>query len=82
MINITYYNMQMIIHQHKASVYGPILEALVIERIWNQRPTINVPPNVSTSVKEIWIGSVLLLDTLLVKFIPAPKPFWRKDDLG
>ena len=45
----------------------------------NQRPTLVVPPDVSTSVKDIWIGNVLLLETFLVKFLPAPKPFWRKD---
>ena len=49
------------------------------ERIRNQRPTLVVPPNVSTSVKEIWIGNVLLLETFLVKFLPAPEPFRRKD---
>ena len=49
------------------------------ERLHNQRPTLVVHPNVSTSVEEIWIGNVLLLETLIVKFLPAPKPFWRKD---
>ena len=49
------------------------------ERLRNQRPTLVVPPDVSTSVKEIWIGNVLLLETFLVKFLPAPEPFWRKD---
>ena len=44
----------------------------------NQRPTIVVPPDVYTSVKEIWIGNVLLLETLLVKFLPVPEPFRRK----
>ena len=49
------------------------------ERLRNQRPTLVVPPDVSTSVKDIWIGNVLLLETFLLKFIPAPEPFWRKD---
>ena len=52
------------------------------KRLRNQRPTLVVPPDLSTSVKEIWIGNVLLLETLLVKFLPAPEPFLRKDDLG
>ena len=41
-----------------------------------------VPPDVSTSVKDIWIGNVLLLEKYLLKFLPAPETFWRKDDLG
>ena len=45
-------------------------------------PTLVVPPDVSTSVEDIWIGNMLLLETLLVNFLPAPEPFWRKDDLG
>ena len=52
------------------------------ESLRNLRPTLIVPPNVSTSVKEILIGYVLLLETLLVKFLPAPEPFRRKDALG
>ena len=52
------------------------------KRLRNQRPTFVVPPDVSTSVKEIWIGNVLLLETFLVKFLPAPEPFWCKDSLG
>ena len=55
---------------------------LIFERLRNQRPTLVVPPDVSTSVKEIWIGNVLLLETFLVKFLPAPEPFRRKDALG
>ena len=31
-----------------------------VERLQNQRPTLVVPPNVYTSVKEIWIGDVFL----------------------
>ena len=42
-----------------------------IKRLRNQRPTHIVPPNVSTSVKLIWICIVLLLE-----------PFWRKYALG
>ena len=38
--------------------------------------------DVSTSVKEIWIGNVLLLETFLLKFLPAPELFRRKDALG
>ena len=53
-----------------------------LERLRNQRPTLVVSPDVSTSVKDIWIGNVLLLETFLVKFLPAPEPFWRKDSLG
>ena len=53
-----------------------------VERLQNQRPTLVVPPDVSTSVKDIWIGNVLLLETLLVKFLLAPKPFWHKYALG
>ena len=34
---------------------------ILIERLRNQRPILVVPPDVSTSVKEIWIGNVLLL---------------------
>ena len=52
------------------------------ERLRNQRPTLVVSPDVSTSVKEIWIDNVLLLETFLVQFLPAPKPFRRKDALG
>ena len=52
------------------------------ERLRNQRPTLVVPPDVSTSVKEIWIGNVLLLENFLVKFLPAPEPFRRKYALG
>ena len=49
------------------------------ERLRNQRPTLVVPSDVSTSVKEIWIGNVLILETFLLKFLPAPEPFRRKD---
>ena len=49
------------------------------KRLRNQRSTLVVPPDVSISVKEIWIGNVLLLETFLLKFLPAPEPFWRKD---
>ena len=49
------------------------------ERLQNQRPTLIVPPNVYTSFKEIWIGNVLLLENLLVKFLHAPEPFRHKD---
>ena len=49
------------------------------KRLRNQRSTLVVPPDVSTSVKEIWIGNVLLLETFLVKFLPAPEPFRHKD---
>ena len=52
------------------------------ESLQNHRPTLVLPPNVSTSVKDICIGNVLLLETLLVKFLPVTKPFWRKDALG
>ena len=52
------------------------------ERLRNQRPTLVVPPYVSTSVKEIWIGNVLLFETFLLKFLPATEPFRRKDALG
>ena len=52
------------------------------ERLQNQRPTFAVPPDLSTIVKEIWIGNVLLLETLLLNFLPATKPFWRKNVLG
>ena len=52
------------------------------ERLQNQRPTLVVPPNVSTKVKKTWIGNVLLLETLLVNFLPAPESFRRKDSLG
>ena len=48
----------------------------------NQRPILVVPPDVSTSVKEIWIGNVLILETLLVEFLPATKPFLRIYALG
>ena len=52
------------------------------ERLRNQRPTLVLPPDVSTSVKEIWIGNMLLLETLLVNPPPLPKPFWHKYALG
>ena len=52
------------------------------EILRNQRPTLVVPPNVSTSVKEIWIGNVLLLENFLVNLFPAPEPSRRKDALG
>ena len=55
---------------------------LHIEGLQNQRPTLVLPPDVSTSVKDIWIGNVLLLETLLIKFLLAPKPFQRKYTLG
>ena len=45
------------------------------ERLRIQRPTLVVPPDVSTSVKEIWICNVLLLEKFLLKFSPAPEPF-------
>ena len=51
------------------------------ERLRNQRPTLVVPPDVSTSVKEIWIGNVLLLETFLLQFLPAPEPFRRGEKL-
>ena len=35
------------------------------ERLRNERPTLVVPPDVSKSVKEIWIGNVLLSETFL-----------------
>ena len=54
----------------------------VNERLRNQSPTLVVPPDVSTSVKEIWIGNVFLLETFLVKFLPLPEPFRRKYSLG
>ena len=50
------------------------------ERLRNQRPTLVVPPDVSTSVKEIWIGNVLLLENFLVKFLSAPEHSGHKDD--
>ena len=52
------------------------------KKLRNQRPTLVLTPDVSTSVKEIWIGNVLLLETFLVKFLPAPEPFRLKDALG
>ena len=52
------------------------------ERLRNQTPTLVVPTDVSSSVKEIWIGNVLLLENLLVKFLPASEPFLRKYALG
>ena len=52
------------------------------QRLRNQRPALFVPPNVSKIIKEIWIRNVLFLETLLVKVVPTPKPFWRKDYLG
>ena len=58
------------------------LETYLFLRLQNQRPTLVVPPDVSTSVNEIWIGNMLLLETLLVKYLPAPEPFPRKDALG
>ena len=51
---------------------------MFLKRLRNQRPTLVVPPDVSTSVKEIWIGNVLLLENSLVNFLP----FLRKDALG
>ena len=59
-----------------------VVELTSAERLRNQRPTLVVPPNISTSVKEIWIGNVVLLETLLVKFLPAPEPFRSEDALG
>ena len=59
--------------------HGPITSP---ERLRNQRPTLVVPTAVSTSFKEIWIGNVFLLENFLLKFLPAPKPFRRKDALG
>ena len=62
---------------------SPLLPSLcrppIKKEFRNQRRTLVVPPNVSTSVKDIWIGYVLLLENFLVKFLPAPEPFWRKD---
>ena len=62
--------------------YFSVLPLSQIERLRNQRPTLVVTPDISTSVKEIWIGNVLLLETFLLKFLPAPEPFRRKDALG
>ena len=59
-----------------------LIPRTLIEKLQNQRPTLVVPPNVSTSVKDIWIGNVLLLETLLVNFLSVPVPFRRKDALG
>ena len=66
----------------KACQGNSVHEILVCKRLRNQRPTLVAPPDVSTSFNEIWIGNVLFLDTLLVKFLPAPKHFWCKDALG
>ena len=52
------------------------------ERLGNQRPKLVVPPDVSTTVKDIWMGNVLLLETFLVNFLSAPEPFRRKNALG
>ena len=52
---------------------GPFIHAS--ERLLNQTPTLVVPPEVSTSVKDIWIGNMLLLQTFLVKFFLAPESF-------
>ena len=57
-------------------------KTLNIERLQNQRPTLVIPPDVSTSIKKNWIGNVLLLENCLLKFLPAPEPFRRKDALG
>ena len=54
----------------------------IIERLRNHRPTLVLPSDVSSSVKKIWIGDVLLLEIFLVKFLPTHKPFPRKDALG
>ena len=56
------------------------LQVGITERLRNQRPTLVVPPDVFTSVKQIWMGNVLHLETLLVNFLPAPKPFWQRYD--
>ena len=53
-----------------------------LERLQNQSTTLVIPPDVSTSVKVIFIGNVLLLEKFLLKFLPAPKPFRRKYALG
>ena len=53
-----------------------------LERLRNQRSTLLVPPDVYTSVKEIWIVNVLLLENFLLKFLSTPEPFRRKDALG
>ena len=58
---------------------GKVISSKMLQ---THRPTLVVPTGVSTSVKEIWICNLLLLEALLVKFIPAPKPFWRKYALG
>ena len=52
------------------------------KKLQNQRPALVVPPDVSTSVKEIFIGNLLLSENLLVNFLPAPELFRRKDALG
>ena len=49
-----------------------------VKRLQNQRPTLVAPHDVSTSVKQIWIGNVLLLETFLVRFSPRPNPFGAK----
>ena len=48
------------------------------KRLQNHRPTLVVPPDVTTSIKEISIGNVLFLESLLVKFLPTPKTLRRK----
>ena len=50
----------------------------LIKRLQNQRPTLVVPHDVYISVKDIWIGNVLLLETFMVKFLSATETFWRK----
>ena len=39
-------------------VFYLIVHLVSVERLRDQRPTLVVPPDVSTSVKEIWIGNL------------------------
>ena len=66
----------------KAIIFLKVISMKQNKRIQNQRPTLVVPPDISTSVKDIWIGNDFLLETLLVKFLPEPEPFRSKDALG
>ena len=53
-----------------------------LEWIRNQKPALVTPsPSITNETKVIWIGK-LILETFLVKFLPAPEHFRRKILLG
>ena len=55
--------------------FGSETWIMTFKRLQNQRPKVVVPTDISTSVKEILLGNVLLLETLIVNLLPASETF-------